>query len=174
MRHLVVPTWALAPWGLALAGRPLAAATAAAVATARFALRLPDLPGVRREGAKLGLQAHGHTARQVFDQLWRVHPAPMLASRRARYGLVASIALDWHERRPRLDPVRYGALRIADDTAYAAGVWLGCLRARQAAPLLPLIARSQVRVASAERDADRVHGEVDAGEGGERVERLAG
>ena len=34
--------------------------------------------------------------------------------------------IDWVDRRPRLDPVRFAALRIADDLAYAAGVWLGC------------------------------------------------
>ena len=56
-------------------------------------------------------------------------------------GLVLSVGLDWRERRPELDPVRYGALRVADDLAYATGVWLGCIRARQAGPLLPALAR---------------------------------
>ena len=38
-----------------------------------------------------------------------------------------------------LDPVRFAALHVADDVAYGSGVWLGCLRARTLAPLLPRI-----------------------------------
>ena len=52
-------------------------------------------------------------------------------------GLAISVAADWVTRRPRLDPVRFGALRAADDLSYAAGVWLGCVRARTASPLVP-------------------------------------
>ena len=46
--------------------------------------------------------------------------------------------LDRRARAP-LDPVRFGALHVADDLAYGSGVWLGCLRARTLAPLLPRI-----------------------------------
>jgi hypothetical protein len=42
--------------------------------------------------------------------------------------------------RGELDPIRYTALHAADDVAYGAGVWLGCLRARTVAPLVPRIA----------------------------------
>ena len=38
-----------------------------------------------------------------------------------------------------LDPVRYVGLHVADDVAYASGVWAGCLRARTALPLLPRV-----------------------------------
>ena len=45
--------------------------------------------------------------------------------------------LDWWERRPALDPIRYGALRVLDDAAYCAGLWVGCLVEGTVGPLLP-------------------------------------
>jgi hypothetical protein len=52
--------------------------------------------------------------------------------------LVPSL-LDWADRRPPLDPVRYVAARLLDDAAYSLGVWQGCLKRRSIAPLLPVI-----------------------------------
>jgi len=39
-----------------------------------------------------------------------------------------------------LDAARYVGLHVADDVAYGAGVWAGCLRARTAVPLVPRVA----------------------------------
>ena len=65
-------------------------------------------------------------------------PSPVPGLRRSlAAGLALSVIADWLARRPRLDPVRFGALRVADDLSYAAGVWLGCIRARTASPLVP-------------------------------------
>jgi mycofactocin system glycosyltransferase len=148
LRHVVVPTWAIAPWALGLAGRPALALAAAATGTALVVARLPELPGVRREVALLAAGAHGRVARHAFDACWRAYPpllAAGLATRRGRRvvagGLALSVALEWRERRPRLDPLRFGALRVADDLAYATGVWLGCARARRLGPLVPALAR---------------------------------
>ena len=47
---------------------------------------------------------------------------------------------EWFERRPAIDPARFTALRLADDLAYAAGVWTGCARERSARALLPDLA----------------------------------
>jgi hypothetical protein len=55
----------------------------------------------------------------------------------------AALALavsDWRRERPDLDPLTYVALRRLDDLAYGAGVWLGALRHRTTAPLLPSFA----------------------------------
>ena len=41
--------------------------------------------------------------------------------------------------------MRFGALRAADDLAYATGVWLGCLRARTVGPLIPAVVRGPAR-----------------------------
>jgi mycofactocin glycosyltransferase len=52
--------------------------------------------------------------------------------------LLGSMALgDWLTDRPGLDPLTYGALRIADESTRGLGIWLGCLRARDFRALLP-------------------------------------
>jgi hypothetical protein len=43
----------------------------------------------------------------------------------------------WSRRRPPVGVLRFVAASLADDTAYAAGVWTGCLRAATWVPLLP-------------------------------------
>jgi hypothetical protein len=64
-----------------------------------------------------------------------------VTSRRSRPALAAAVVvpglLDWLGRRPRLDPARFLALRLADDSAYAVGVWAGCARHWSIRALLP-------------------------------------
>ena len=48
----------------------------------------------------------------------------------------------WSRTRPRLDAVRFVAGHLADDMAYGAGVWAGCLPHRTSAPLRPRIVRA--------------------------------
>jgi mycofactocin system glycosyltransferase len=47
--------------------------------------------------------------------------------------------VDWVRKRPDLDLPRWVAASVADDMAYGAGVWIGCLRARTTAPLVPAV-----------------------------------
>jgi hypothetical protein len=56
--------------------------------------------------------------------------------------ILAPPLLDWADRRPPLDPVRYVAARLLDDAAYSIGVWQGCLGRRTIRPLLPVIGKS--------------------------------
>jgi len=161
MRHVVVPTWALAPWLLTAAGRPRTALLAAAASTAVVTARLPDVPGARRQMLALAAGAQLRIAQQLLDAAWRAYPPVVLAaamrSRRLRRvvaaALTVSIAADWVARRPRLDPGRFGALRVADDLAYATGVWLGCVRARTIGPLVPAVLRGQPGRGSPRRPA---------------------
>ena len=53
--------------------------------------------------------------------------------------ILAPPLLDWADRKPPLDPVRYVAARLLDDAAYSLGVWQGCLARRTLRPLLPLV-----------------------------------
>jgi len=53
--------------------------------------------------------------------------------------VLAPPLLDWADRRPPLDPVRYTAARLLDDAAYSVGVWQGCLRRRVLRPLIPVL-----------------------------------
>ncbi len=171
LRHVVVPRDALLPWALALSGRPRLALVAAlpadalraAASTARRAApsaprrapttsprgAAPSTPrGAAPAGralARLALEARARTARQIADAAWRAHAPALVVTRRGRRflagALLAGGGVDYLTRRPALDPLRFVALRAADDLAYAAGVWAGCARARTAAPLIPEVQR---------------------------------
>jgi mycofactocin system glycosyltransferase len=153
LHHVIMPTWALAPWLLAAAGRPRGALLAASASTVVLAARLPAVPDARGQMLAVAAAAQLRVGRQLLDAAWRAYPpVVLLAARRSRRArraaaaaLAVSIAADWAQRRPRLDPVRFGALRTADDLAYATGVWLGCLRARTAGPLVPALVRGPRR-----------------------------
>jgi mycofactocin system glycosyltransferase len=73
----------------------------------------------------LGLAATGRRGRRAAAALVLVPPV-----------------VDWVRRRPDLDLVRWVAASVADDMAYGAGVWTGCLRARSTAALLPMVIRA--------------------------------
>jgi mycofactocin glycosyltransferase len=109
--------------------------------------------GARRESAAWGLAvrlAGGGTlaaARPIGSALsrtwWPAAIPAALAVRKLRLPVAALILapplLDWADRRPPLDPVRYVAARLLDDAAYSIGVWHGCVSSRTARPLLPVI-----------------------------------
>jgi hypothetical protein len=79
-----------------------------------------------------------------ITRAWSPAVAACLISPRTRRTaalvLLVSALGDWAIERGGLDPVRYSALHVADDLAYGTGVWLGCLRAKTIAPLLPRVA----------------------------------
>jgi mycofactocin system glycosyltransferase len=160
LRHVVAPAWAVVSSALALAGRPRAALGTAVVAGGSVAARLP---GPRGPIAGVTVLVQLRVARALVDCSLRAY-APLLlagavASRRVRRfgaaGLAASVLIDWGERRPRLDPLRYGALRAADDLAYATGLWLGCVRARRAGPLVPKLVGGRPLTSSSRRTGRR-------------------
>lgn len=154
---LVVSPWTVAAWGLVAAGRPALGVAAAGYSVAALAGRAPHrspagdrpdrgavrLPG--KEAVRLAGTGHLRGGLAIARALRRAWPsaavALALASRRSRPGLAAVVVvppvLDWLDRRPRLDPARFVALRLADDLAYAAGVWAGCARERSGRALLP-------------------------------------
>lgn len=138
MRHLVVPPAALAPWVLALAGRPRLALGAALAVTARAVQRGAHRPGL----AKLALEGQVRAAGQIATAAWRPY-APLLATtRRGRRLLAVTLAANVLADRPALDLPRHAVLRAADDLAYAAGVLAGCVHSRTLSPLLPATPRS--------------------------------
>jgi hypothetical protein len=51
--------------------------------------------------------------------------------------VLAPSIIDWIRTRPDIAPLPYVALRLADDVAYGAGVWVGSVRAGTLEPLLP-------------------------------------
>ncbi len=143
----------LAPWAALAAGAVLAqrrwsipvALAAAAFAEQSLARRLAGSDQPHRAAlAVLAVGLHA-TATQaaglVVRHHWPLTAALLPFSRRARRAaLVAAVVdgvLDHRRVRPDLDLPRYVALRRAEDLAYGAGLWWGCLRARSARALLP-------------------------------------
>ena len=58
-------------------------------------------------------------------------------ARRLGVLLIAMALADWFSDRPDLDPLRYSALRLADESTRGLGIWLGCARERDFRGLLP-------------------------------------
>lgn len=137
--------WSLATWGLAAAGHPVLGSAVAATTVPLLARRLSDVPGGTAIAARLTGLGHLGAGRLIADALvrpwWPVSGAAALASRRARrvvaVAAVAPLLAEWVQRRPPIDPVRWTALRLADQAAYGAGVWVGSWRSRTAEPLVP-------------------------------------
>jgi mycofactocin system glycosyltransferase len=144
----------LSPWPtlaalFALAGRPRAALATVAVSAALLARRVHGHHVPRWLAARWSAEATGWTAIGIG------HAATMLAwpllgvaGRRGRRSALVVVALvlapplvEWWRRRPDLDPPRWVLASIADDVAYGAGVWTGCLRARTVRPLVPRLGK---------------------------------
>jgi mycofactocin system glycosyltransferase len=142
---LAVSWWSLLAWGLAAAGRSVAGVTTAAASTALLPRKLrghvshPWVEALRLAGWG-HLLAGRWIARAVLRPWWPLALAAALVSRRARWAVVAAATvpalLDW-DADMGIDRARYLVLRLADDVAYGAGVWVGCWRERSIAALLP-------------------------------------
>jgi mycofactocin glycosyltransferase len=132
-----------------LAGRPRLALSVVGLSTARLARQvrghhLPAWLAVRWSAEAVGwtVIGIGHAATMLA--------APVLAASGWRGKRSASVALalavtpalvEWRRRRPELDPARWVLASLADDVAYGAGVWIGCLRSATVRPLLPVLGR---------------------------------
>ncbi len=142
---LAVSGWSVAAWTLLLAGRPRSAALVAGATTALLVRKLRRLPDPLRESARLGLLGHLGAGRAIATALTRTWlPALLVAatvSRTARRALLGAAivpaALEWNHKRPKIDPLAWTALVLADDASYCAGVWWSCWRHRTLAPLVP-------------------------------------
>jgi mycofactocin system glycosyltransferase len=142
---LTVSPWSAVAWGLVGLGAPVSGTAVAAGTTALLASRLSSLDHPWEEAAQLAGKGHLYAGLSVAGAVrrpwWPFAAVAAIVSRRARVGVVAAVTvpalLEWRRLRPQLDPVRWTAVRLADDVAYGAGVWRGCLRARSFAALEP-------------------------------------
>jgi mycofactocin system glycosyltransferase len=142
---------ALAGSPLALGGSPLALAVLAGVRAARLRRALGGyLPRAGAHAARLATETTAREGRDLARALngpWAPFALTALAATRGRRrrglalrlgALLAAMAFgDWLADRPRLDPVRYAALRLADESSRGVGIWLGCVRGRDFRALLP-------------------------------------
>ena len=156
--------WSLAVWVLVLARKPVLALAALSASIAILAHRLR---GLVRDPVMVATHiAGGGTTRAALPTLasltraWSPALVLGLAFRRTR--TVAALALivpalaEWTRDGQGVDPVRAVAVHSADDVAYGAGVWVGCVRERTLVPLIPRVAwRSRVWSSPALRDSLR-------------------
>jgi GT2 family glycosyltransferase len=146
---LVVDPWPAMTVAALLSRRPAAAVASFAVSVlaTRRLLRAHDLP--TRDAWRVTATAAYRTWLGVGRYATRYATplllACLLGGGRARWGRRAAAAsllvgpglVGW-ARHPRLlDPFRYISAAVADDIAYGAGVWAGCVKHRTIAPLRP-------------------------------------
>ncbi len=141
-----VSRWSAAAWLAAALGFPAAGAAVAGTTTAALVPRLEGLRHPVAEAVRLAGRGHlaagAALAEAARRPLW---PAALLAAARwprarpaVAVALVAAPLWRWARARPAgTGPAAWLALHLADDLAYGAGVWAGCLRWRTAAPLVP-------------------------------------
>lgn len=142
---LSVSAWSAAAWGLAVAGYPVPGVAVAATAAGLLPRRLPRLAHPWAEALRLAgwgtWAAWRPLSAAVTRTWWPLALGASLVSRRARRAVVAAAVVpplvDWWQGERAVDPLRYVALRLLDDTAYGAGVWAGCARERSWEPLRP-------------------------------------
>ena len=126
---LILPPWPSAVLALVLLRRPRTALATAAVMTVRLDRQVQDpitsarLVASSVSSTALGL---GRAAALLGPLGWR---RPLL--------VVAPYLLEWWQRRPDEDPVRYVGRALLDQAAYGAGVVTGCVTHRTTIPLRP-------------------------------------
>lgn len=152
---LVLHPWPALTVAALLARRPVLAAGGfgCAVLSMLKTLRSQDIP---TEGVVRAMGTAVHQTWLGAGRYGTQFAAPVLAAMLVRRGwgrraAVASLLLGppltrWLADRPGLDPIRYTAAALADDVAYGAGVWAGCLTHRTPAPVLPEIAWRPLRI----------------------------
>jgi mycofactocin system glycosyltransferase len=143
--------WSAGAWGLAVAGHPGPAAAVALATTAALARRAGSDRATGRALAALGLYGHLRAGLSLATAVRRAWLPPALAvsfgagrSRRGslcRAALVAALivppAAEWLSEPADTSLITWVGLRLADDLAYQAGVWSGCVSARSFRALLP-------------------------------------
>ena len=130
-----------------LAGKPVLAAVTVASAALPLARKVRPLgiPAAQAwwwcaGGAGWTVMGLGRAATMLaFPGLVSLVATGQRGRRAAVLLLVVPPVVDWVRKRPDLDLPRWVAASVADDVAYGAGVWIGCLRARRAAPLVPAV-----------------------------------
>ena len=139
--------WSLATWGLVATGHPIAAGAVVGATAGMLQHRLDALSRPLPVAAQLAGRGHlsaGRTIAQgLVRPLWPLTALVILLVpwRRLRLALLAGVLapsiIDWIRDRPNIAPLPYVAMRLADDIAYGAGVWVGSVRARTIDPLVP-------------------------------------
>jgi len=149
---LVVDPWPAMTVAALLSRRPSVAVAsfALSVLATRRRLRAHDLPS---DAWRLSAAAVARTwlgaGRYATQYATPLLLACLLGGGRAPWGrraaavslLVGPGLAGWARHPGTLDPFRYVIATVADDIAYGAGVWVGCIKHRTVAPLRPRVRR---------------------------------
>lgn len=141
--------WNVAVLGLVSARRPLLASLATVASASLLSRALPSVPDrtlIAGETVARGLLADAaQIGRLLRREWWPLGLLALVSTPRSRTARVASaamlipIALDYARTRPRLDPLRYGAIQLVDDAAYGSGVIASSIHSRTLRPLIPRV-----------------------------------
>ncbi|MBK1786960.1 mycofactocin biosynthesis glycosyltransferase MftF [Prauserella cavernicola] len=135
--------WSAAAWALLVLGRPKPALALAAGSAALLPRKLRGRGVPVPESLRLAALGHLGAGRLLAEATRRAWWPAALLTRRGRRVLLAALvpcAAEALGHSP-----AWLALRLADDLAYGAGVWAGCVRERTAAPLLPTFTEGALR-----------------------------
>ena len=164
LSHLHAQPASLAVVGFLLARRPAPAVAFAAAVAGRLGLRLRGTGVPQTESVRATAAGVLDTARSTGRAATQLALPVVLAAatrRRLRLPLAVLIAADplwrWWRLRPGIDPIRWTAACLADDVAYGAGVWAGCVRSATAGPLRPRISRVPPSEPAAAGERSRRH-----------------
>jgi mycofactocin system glycosyltransferase len=152
---LTLSRWTAATSAAVVLGHPVVGAGIAAGSAAALTPKLDGVEHPWREAARIVASGQASSARHLAEALrrpwWPLAALLGIRVRRLRPLLVAAAVLpnvlEAAAVPSEVGRVRYALLRLADDVAYGAGVWIGCFRDRSVRALLPSLAS---------RRADRV------------------
>jgi mycofactocin system glycosyltransferase len=132
---------------LLLFGRPRLALATSAISVGVLSRRLPASCGPVHSRAALAVRlavrnqpAASLALAETVRRSWLPIVGALVtvpAGRRILLAATLPVAVEWWLRRPPVAWPTWTAMRLLDDAAYCSGVWIGCARARTAAPLLP-------------------------------------
>jgi mycofactocin glycosyltransferase len=150
---VAVNPWSAVAWAAAMVAPPIGLALGAVTAgvSAELLRRRLASSGITASTARtLAWRGHVGAGRLLASSVWRTYlpvvvplaalPIPVVSAAARRSLLLSAVvpaAMQWRSRRPNLDPVRYLACKLIDDSSYCAGVWTGAFRIRRFGALLP-------------------------------------
>jgi mycofactocin glycosyltransferase len=145
---VVLSPWSAGVWAAVATQTPMGLLSALGIAAysgAKFPKKLSMLREPGPTAARLVARGHWGAGRQLASATWRTYiPIALLLSARSkrakRWTIAAALihnALDYRQRKPKMNPLTYIGIRLLDDTSYCAGLWWGCITNRNLKPLLP-------------------------------------
>ena len=142
---LRINRWSAGAWGTLACGYPLIGLIIGAASTVALERKISSQPDSRQLALRLAGRGNIHAGRMIAQAMtrtwWPIALLLSLCSRRARRVTCAAILLPslmtWFAKKPKVDPVSYCALKLADDVAYGTGVWKGVIATRDLGALTP-------------------------------------